>query len=78
MCGAGRPRQPNPRQTGAGIPQLALDANHLNARGCYLCSAVWFEALTGLSIHDSRFTPNDLDPKDAAFLRDIAHATAAG
>ena len=58
-----------------GIPVLCLDANHLNARGCYLCSCVWFETLTGLSTLESSFCPDELDPEDAAFLRDVAHAT---
>lgn len=60
-----------------GIPELGRDSNHLNARGCYLCSAVWFETLTKMSIHDSQFSPDDLDTEDAAFLRDVAHATVA-
>lgn len=65
-------------QPGTGIPVLALDANHLNGRGCYLCSNLWFEKLTGLSAHDSAFAPDDLDTDDAAWLRDIAHETVAG
>jgi hypothetical protein len=58
-----------------GVPALGLDANHLNARGCYLIGAVWFESLTGLSIHDSHFVPKEFEPEDAMFLRNAAHAT---
>jgi len=62
-------------QAANGIPELALDTNHLNARGCYLSSAVWFEAMAGISIHDSQYTPDDLALSDVEFLRDIAHLT---
>jgi len=58
-----------------GIPRMTLDANHLNTRGCYLAGAVWFSVLSGLDIGTSAFTPNNIDPEDLAFLRDIARAT---
>jgi len=64
-------------QTENGIPALRVDPNHLNARGCYLCSAVWFETLSGLRVHDSRYAPEDIEADDAAFLRDMAHATVS-
>ncbi len=56
-----------------GIPQLRLDANHLNARGCYLAGCVWFERLTGIDVRDIVFRPEDIDGETAAFLRAKAH-----
>ncbi len=65
-------------RTPDGIPQLLLDATHLNRRGCYLAGAVWFRVLTGLDIHISRFEPDDIPADDAAFLRQIAAQTPIG
>jgi len=55
-----------------GIPQMCLDATHLNARGCYLAGCVWFSVMTGLSIDVSTFMPDDIPSEDVAFLRRIA------
>ncbi len=66
------------RETPEGVPELRLDANHLNARGNYLAGCVWYETLTGLPTSDGTFAPDTLDPADAAFLRQIAHATVLG
>ena len=63
------------RETPEGVPELRLDANHLNARGNYLAGCVWYETLTGLPTSDRTFVPDGFDPADAAFLRQIAHAT---
>jgi hypothetical protein len=56
-----------------GIPAMFLDANHLNARGCYLIGCVWFEGLTGLDARSLSFVPPAIEAGDAAFLRDRAH-----
>lgn len=56
-----------------GIPVMNLDANHLNARGCYLLGCVWFERLTGLDARSIAFAPAEIDPDTAAFLRATAH-----
>ncbi len=58
-----------------GIPQLALDANHLNVRGCYLAGCVWYETLSGLDATDVSCVPETMDAEDAAWLRRIAHET---
>lgn len=65
-------------ETHDGIPKLRLDANHLNAEGCYLAGAVWFETLTGLDARTIRFHPPQIDSRTAAFLRKTAHAAARG
>jgi hypothetical protein len=59
--------------TADGIPAMRLDANHLNAEGCYLAGAVWFEALTGLDVREVSFRPAGIPAKTRAFLRDTAH-----
>lgn len=56
-----------------GIPEMSLDANHLNAHGCYLVGCVWFECLTGLDARSVTFCPGAIDPDTAAFLRVTAH-----
>lgn len=63
--------------TPEGIPELRNDPNHLNAQGCYLIGCVWFECLTGLSIHDTSFVPEGMDRETVAFFRAVAHATVA-
>ena len=63
------------RETAEGVPELRLDANHLNARGNYLAGCVWYEALTGLAPTAQAFVPRELTLTDAAFLRRIAHET---
>jgi hypothetical protein len=61
--------------TATGVPELRLDANHLNAKGCYLAGCVWFECLTRLSVLDPEFVPDGIDRETAAFLRGVAHET---
>lgn len=63
------------RETPDGRPELRKDVIHLNAAGCYLVGCLWFECLTGLSIHDAPFRPAGLTPEYAAFLREVAHST---
>jgi len=60
-----------------GIPELRRDPNHLNARGCYLAGAVWYECLTGLDVTATTFAPEGMADDDAAFLRGVAHETTA-
>lgn len=60
-----------------GIPELNLDAGHLNSRGCYLASCSWFETLTGIDVRSLSFRPAEIDPETAAFLRECAHAACA-
>jgi hypothetical protein len=66
------------REAPEGIPELRLDATHLNARGCYLIGCVWYETLTGCATTDQAYVPDCLDAADAAFLRGIAHEVVAG
>jgi hypothetical protein len=65
------------RETAEGVPELRLDANHLNSRGNYLIGCVWYEALTGLALGRKPFVPAGLTSTDAAFLRRVAHETIA-
>lgn len=58
-----------------GIPELRLDANHLNPRGCFLCSATWFAALTGIDVRQTRFRPQEIGQDDRRFLVEIAWET---
>jgi hypothetical protein len=60
-----------------GRPVLRLDPKHLNAAGCFLVSAVWFECLTGLDVRSIPFAPPEMDAATASFLRDVAHQTVA-
>lgn len=60
-------------KTGDGIPELRLDANHLNECGCYLAGCVWFERLTGRSIYESDFRPEGIEPEWWNILRKTAH-----
>lgn len=64
--------------TAEGLPEMNLDANHLNARGCYLVGCVWFERLSGLDARSITFLPSEIDPETAAFLRATAHDVASG
>lgn len=56
-----------------GIPELRLDANHLNAAGCYLVGCVWYECLTELDVRKVTFHPAAITADTAAFLRATAH-----
>jgi hypothetical protein len=56
-----------------GVPELRLDANHLNARGRYLTGCVWFECLTGRDARTVTFVPEEIDAATAEFLRATAH-----
>jgi hypothetical protein len=56
-----------------GVPELRLDANHLNAYGCYLAGCVWFECLAGTDVRPCAFRPPEIDSQTAAFLRATAH-----
>lgn len=61
-----------------GIPEMRLDANHLNALGRYLVGCVWFERLTGLDARSVNFLPSELDQDTAVFLRATAHNVCRG
>lgn len=61
-----------------GIPELRLDANHLNMRGHYLTSATWYETLTGRDVRSTAFCPAGMDEADRRFLAEMAHQTVAG
>ncbi|MBN2449634.1 MAG: DUF4886 domain-containing protein [Lentisphaeria bacterium] len=65
------------RETGDGVPELRLDANHLNARGNYLVGCVWYETIAEDPTGADPFVPACLDAADAAFLRRLAHETVA-
>lgn len=56
-----------------GIPELRRDANHLNARGCFLIGCVWYERFSGFDARETAFVPTGIDAADAAFLRAAAH-----
>lgn len=61
-----------------GIPEMRLDANHLNARGCYLAGCVWLESLAGVDARTASFVPPEIDADTAAFLRATAHDVCQG
>lgn len=75
------PKQPGSLNVGwywgadikTGERKFILDPIHLNTPGCYLAGAVWFEKLTGRSVVENTFLPDNLDAKDAEQLRRIAH-----
>jgi len=48
------------------------DLIHLNSRGSYLQSCVWFAILFGQDPRKITYAPEGLTPEDAAFLRDTA------
>ncbi len=62
------------REAPEGIPELRLDANHLNGRGCFLAGCVWYATLTGQPATGTTYLPPGLEAKDAAFLRQTADA----
>ncbi len=57
-----------------GLPEMALDANHLNAAGCYLAGCVWFEFLTGIDASSIGYFPAEIKPENARFLQAVAHS----
>ena len=61
-----------------GIPELRLDATHLNAHGCYLVGCLWFACLTGEDARNIRFAPASIAADTAAFYRTVAHETCTG
>jgi hypothetical protein len=61
-----------------GIPELRLDANHLNMRGHFLCSATWLEAITGVDARTLGFCPAGMSRADRDFLTEMAHQTVHG
>jgi hypothetical protein len=65
------------RDTAEGVPELRLDATHLNSRGNYLIGCLWYEALSGCPVRDGMFVPDSIDTADAAFLRATAQAALA-
>ena len=60
--------------TPKGIPELRLDAGHLNAHGCYLAGCVWFERMAELDARSVEFRPDEIRTNAASFLRAAAHA----
>jgi len=65
------------RETPEGVPELRLDATHLNARGNYLIGCLWYEVLSGGATTDGTFVPAGIAMADAARLRRIAHEVAS-
>ena len=57
--------------------KLHLDTHHANAAGCYLGSAVFYEALFGESVVGNRYRPEGPSAERVAFLQRIAHDTVA-
>ena len=56
-----------------GVPEMRLDAKHLDAHGCYLIGCVWLECLSGVDARTATFRPETIDAETAAFLRTTAH-----
>lgn len=56
-----------------GIPEMRLDAKHLDAHGCYLIGCVWLECLAGVDARSASFRPPEIDAATADFLRATAH-----
>lgn len=59
-----------------GIPEMHLDANHLDACGCYLVGCVWLESLGGVDTRKATFCPPEIDADTAAFFRSTAHTVS--
>lgn len=57
-----------------GVPELRLDAGHLNSHGRYLAGCVWFEIMTGQDARLIEYRPDEITARDASFLRATAHA----
>jgi hypothetical protein len=55
---------------------LSLDTHHANVAGEYLGGCVWYEFFFGEDVRKIKFRPKNLDEKDAAILRGIAHQAA--
>ena len=55
-----------------GKPELSADFIHLNTRGQYLQSCVWYAFLFNKDVTSCKFVPAGVDAEDAAFLRAIA------
>ncbi len=56
--------------------KLRLDGHHANAAGQFLGAAVWFEFFFDDDVRENAYVPEQLDAKDARFLREIAHQVA--
>lgn len=58
-----------------GEHKLGFDLYHLNNRGSYLQSCVWFAILFQEDPRKITYAPDKITPEDAAFLRDTAAKT---
>ncbi|HEX7896792.1 MAG TPA: DUF4886 domain-containing protein [Planctomycetota bacterium] len=56
---------------------LAMDGHHANAAGEFLGACVWYEILFQESVVANPFTPKEVAPEDAAYLRNVAHRAVA-
>lgn len=52
---------------------LRYDGIHANMAGNYLSGCVWFEFFFETPVLENKFVPKNMDEKDAAVLRSIAH-----
>lgn len=52
-----------------GQHQMGADFIHLNTRGQYLQSCVWYAYLFNKNVADCKYVPSGIDAEDAAFLR---------
>jgi hypothetical protein len=59
--------------TRSGNPELVLDANHANSKGCYLGNAVWYEMFTGKPAAEHPFRPEDVTREELVILQAAAH-----
>ena len=59
--------------TPTGKAELRFDPRHLNKKGCYIANAVFFEILTGKSIFDNSFRPEDISEDELKLFRESAH-----
>jgi len=53
--------------------KLTIDTHHANSMGEYLGGCVWFEFFYGEDARKIKFKPDQMDEKDAKFLKDITH-----
>jgi len=60
-----------------GVQTANYDLIHLNSRGSYLQSCVWFAVLFNKDPRQITYAPETLTPEDAAFLRDCAAKAVA-
>lgn len=59
--------------TSTGKAELGMDFKHLNAKGCYIANAVWYEMFTGKLIADNTWKPEFLSDEELALFKRVTH-----